>query len=95
MTGFKNTITSIAKQLLGRKKIYWLSFIVGIVSGAAALILKNLIHFIGETLVGHFKETNENYLYLAFPLVGIIITILILKYLIKDEVSHGIAKILY
>ncbi len=95
MSGFNNRITPFAKILIGKKKIYLLSFMVGIVSGAAALVLKNLIHFIGETLVGHFKETDENYLYLAFPLIGIIITILILKYLIKDDVSHGVAKILY
>ncbi len=95
MPDIKQIVMPIAKQLIGKNKVYWLSFIVGIVSGAAALILKNLIHFIGETLVGHFREADENYLFLALPLVGIIITILILKYFIKDDVSHGVAKILY
>lgn len=81
-------------QFSGDKKIYWISFIVGIVSGIAALVLKNLIHFIGDGLVGHFKVTNENYLYLAFPLIGILITVLIVRYLIKDDISHGVSKIL-
>ena len=95
MLNLKEIVIPAVKQLLERKKIYWLSFIVGIVSGAAALVLKNLIHFIGGTLVGHFKEAHENYLFLAFPLIGIIITVLILRYLIKDDISHGVAKILY
>ena len=95
MFSSKNRIESTTKRLLESGKLYWLSLLVGVVSGAAALILKNLIHFIGETLVGHFKETDENYLFLAFPVIGIIITVLILKYLIRDDVGHGVSKILY
>ncbi len=92
---YRNKFVPFTHEFLSSRKIYWLSLLVGIVSGTAALILKNLIHFLGESLVGHFKETSENYLYLAFPLVGIVITVLILMYFIKDDVGHGVAKILY
>ena len=92
---YRNKFVPFTHEFLSSRKIYWLSLLVGIVSGTAALILKNLIHFLGESLVGHFKETSENYLYLAFPLVGIVITVLILRYFIKDDVGHGVAKILY
>lgn len=84
----------LVSQFVGEKKLYWISFIVGIVSGLAALVLKNLIHFIDARLVGHFKVTNENYLYLALPLVGILATVLIIRFFIKDDISHGVSKIL-
>lgn len=79
---------------MGKKKLYWISFFIGILTGLAALILKNLIHFIGERLVGHFVTTRENFLYLAFPLVGILITVLIIRFFIKDDLGHGVSKIL-
>ncbi|WP_159517090.1 chloride channel protein [Sunxiuqinia indica] len=90
----KIDLKSLAKQLMGKKRLYWISFIIGVVSGLAALILKKLIHFIGEQLVGHFVTTDENFLYLAFPLIGIAITVLIIRYFIKDDIGHGVAKIL-
>ncbi|MGQ8335305.1 chloride channel protein [Sunxiuqinia sp. A32] len=95
MSDYSKTIQQFSQHVLGKKKLYWLSFFVGIISGGAALILKNLIHFIGESLVGHYKSSDENFWFLAFPIIGILATILILKYIIKDDVSHGVAKILY
>lgn len=87
-------LSSLAKQLMGKKKLYWISFIIGVVSGIAALILKNLIHFIGERLVGYFVISSGKYWFLAFPLIGILITVLIVRYLVKDDLSHGVSKIL-
>lgn len=90
--GFR--MNSLARMVMGNKKLYWISFAIGVISGLAALILKNLIHFIGEKLVGHFVITSENYWYLAFPLIGILITVLIIRFFIKDDIGHGVAKIL-
>ncbi|TDN95815.1 chloride channel protein [Sunxiuqinia elliptica] len=90
----KLNLSSLAKQLMGKKKLYWISFIIGVVSGIAALILKNLIHFIGERLVGYFVISSGKYWFLAFPLIGILITVLIVRYLVKDDLSHGVSKIL-
>ncbi len=87
-------LSALAKQLMGAKKLYWISFIIGIVSGLAALILKNLIHFIDTKLVGHSVITSENYWYLALPLIGIVITILIIRFFVKDDIGHGVSKIL-
>ena len=90
----KTKFSTLAKMLMGNKKLYWISFIIGIVSGLAALILKKLIHFIGEKLMGHSVITNENFWFLAFPLIGILITVLIIKFFIKDDIGHGVSKIL-
>ena len=87
-------LNPLFKRILGNKKIYWISLMIGLISGTAALILKKLIHFLGETLVGNLKESSENYWFLAFPVIGIIVTVLIVKFLIKDDLGHGVAKVL-
>ena len=89
----KEFIQKLRKQLMD-KKIYWLSLLIGIISGTAALILKNLIHFIGEILVGNLRITSGNFLFFAYPVVGIIITVFITKFLIKANLSHGVTKVL-
>ena len=76
------------------KRIYWLSLVIGIVSGTAALILKNLVHFIGEILVGNLRISSGNFLFFAYPVIGIIITVFITKVLIKANLSHGVTKVL-
>lgn len=94
MSEFKKKLDPLIKRLIIEKKIYWISLLIGQVSGAAALILKKLIHFIGETLVGNLKISSESYLFFAFPVVGIVITVLIVKLIIKDDLGHGVTKVL-
>jgi CIC family chloride channel protein len=81
-------------EISEKNLIYILSFFVGILSGAAAFMLKNFIHFVSHFLTWQFKDSAESYYYLAYPMIGILISLLILKYLIKDDISHGISKIL-
>ncbi len=72
-----------------------LALIVGIICGVAAQLLKFLIHLIGSTLTGGFNAASENWLYLVYPVVGIILTVLFVKYVVKDNISHGVTKVLY
>ena len=74
--------------------IYFLSLIVGLVSGTAAFLLKYFIHYVTHFLTRHFKDSSESYFYLAYPMIGILISVIIVKFLIKDDISHGISKIL-
>jgi chloride channel protein, CIC family len=75
--------------------LYLLSLIVGIFSGLAALVLKHLIHFVAGRLTSWVEVDSITWLYLVYPLVGILLTVLFLKYIIKDDISHGVSKILY
>jgi CIC family chloride channel protein len=75
--------------------IYILSLIVGAVSGLAALALKNLIHFIAGQLTSWFDSDSISYLYLVYPLVGIFFTVLFVRFIVKDNIGHGVSKILY
>ena len=74
--------------------IYILSFLVGILSGTAAFLLKNFIYYVSHFLTSQFKDSAESFYYLAYPMIGILISLLIIRYLVKDDISHGISKIL-
>lgn len=76
------------------KVLLILSFIVGLVSGFAAVLLKNLIHILGSFLTEGFTIHSVNYLYLAYPGVGILITVLYVRFFVKDDIGHGITKVL-
>ena len=64
-----------------------LALIVGIICGVAAQLLKFLIHLIGSSLTAGFNATSENWLYLVYPVVGIILTVLFVIYGVRDRSS--------
>lgn len=77
------------------KFIYVLALVVGVLCGFAALLLKFLIHVISTFLNSHLSETTANYTYLIYPVAGILIVTLFVKYVIKDDISHGVTRVLY
>lgn len=81
-------------EISEKNLIYILSLLVGVLSGTAAFMLKNFIFYVSHFLTRHFKASHESYFYLAYPMIGILISLLIVKYVIKDDISHGISKIL-
>ena len=78
-----------------RNFLYFLSFCVGILTGLAALVLKNLIYIVETLLTHRLFENDIHYFYLAMPMLGIILTILFVKYVVRDDISHGVSKILF
>lgn len=75
--------------------ILMLSLVVGLCTAVAALILKFLIHLIQNFLTDNFDVTGANYLYLVYPVVGIFLAGLFVRNIVKDDISHGVTKILY
>lgn len=72
-----------------------LSFVVGILTSLAALLLKKLIHLVEHVLTSTFSVNEANYLYLVYPAIGIFLTLLYVRYVVKDDIGHGVTKILY
>ncbi|MDL2265765.1 chloride channel protein [Parabacteroides sp. OttesenSCG-928-G07] len=75
--------------------ILFISFLVGLCTAAAAIVLKQSIHFIQQLLTGNFDADSVNFLYLLYPVVGILLAGLFVKYIVRDDISHGVTKILY
>jgi CIC family chloride channel protein len=83
------------KHLTPKQFLLVLSFFVGIGAALAAWLLKWLIHEIEHLLTSHFIATGANWLYLVYPIVGILLTALFIKYIVRDDIGHGVTKILY
>lgn len=71
-----------------------LALFVGIVAGFAALLLKWLIHTISHFVTDHISLSGSNWLFLVCPLVGILITVFYVKYFVRDNISHGVTRVL-
>ena len=72
-----------------------MAFIVGLLSAFAAFILHGIINLIVALLTGRFSSDAANWLYLVYPVVGIYLTSLFVRYIVRDDISHGITRILY
>lgn len=72
-----------------------LAFLIGFFASVAAFILHSIIKEIQWLLTSKFTLESYNWLYLLFPVIGILITMLFVKYVVKDNISHGITRILY
>lgn len=83
------------KYLSERQFIILLSLFVGVASALAGVLMKFLIHQIETLLTNHFDQLGFNWLYLVYPVVGIWLTSLFIRYIVKDDIGHGVTKILY
>ncbi len=84
-----------ATHVSERMFVLVLAFLVGVLSAVAAFVLHWLINQIVALLTGGFDATSFNLLYLVYPVVGILLTMLFVRYIVKDNISHGITRILY
>ena len=83
------------KHLSDRQATIILAFFIGFFASVAAFLLHSLIHEIQQLLTSRFHATTFNWMYLMFPVVGIFLTSLFVRYVVKDNISHGITRILY
>jgi chloride channel protein, CIC family len=78
-----------------RQMVYILSLIIGIISGLAAVLLKNAALFTHELIINRLPENRVSLLYFLTPLLGIGLAAIFVRFIIKDDISHGISKILF
>ncbi|MFH1120845.1 MAG: chloride channel protein [Bacteroidota bacterium] len=83
------------KNMSHHNFILVLSLIIGFISGLSAVVLKNTVYYTHFFLTRGFESDAGNYLYLAYPLLGMALTVLFVRYVVKDNISHGVSKILY
>lgn len=83
------------RHIKERSFIIFLALVVGVICGFAAQLLKFLIHVISQELTSHLSATTANWLYLVYPVIGIFLVTLFLNFVVKDNISHGVTKVLY
>ncbi len=83
------------KYIPDKQFVYILSAIVGLLAGLGAVVLKNLTHLIQHLLEGEFIKDIHKVFYFIFPLLGLFIVLLVIKYVVKKKVGHGIPSTLF
>lgn len=78
-----------------RQQSVFLALLVGLFTALAAHLLKWLVEEIKFILTNSFDVSGFNGLYLLYPVIGIFITALIIKYIVRDDIGHGVTKILF
>jgi len=85
----------INKHLSRQRFLYLLAAFVGLGVGLAAVIIKNLVHFIREALENGFHGDYSRYCIFILPVVGIALAVVYIKYINKHHVGHGIPGVLF
>ena len=75
--------------------IVMLSILVGIVTGLAGVVLKNMVHFTHMFFTERMQVDSGNLLFFIYPFSGILLTTLFVKFFVKEGISHGVTKVLY
>ncbi len=83
------------KHISDQQFMLILSVVIGLSVGLAAVVIKNSVHFISRLLTSGFAIQYQNYLYFIYPAVGILAAVLIIKFVIKQHVGHGIPSVLH
>lgn len=83
------------RHLSDRNFVLFISLLVGIFTALAGLLLKWLIEQIEVLLTHEFAATSSNLLYLVYPVVGVWLTMLFIRYIVRDDIGHGVTKILF
>ncbi len=91
---FFNRFNLILERIPENRMLFILSIIVGAGSGIAAVILKQTVHFTVSLVRKLVDNADYHYLYILLPGVGIFISFLLIKYIVRDNISHGVTKVL-
>lgn len=83
------------EKISDRQFILLLAFVVGFLASVAAFVLHLIIKEIESLVTSGFHVMTFNWLYLLYPVIGIWLTSLFVKYVVRDHISHGITRVLY
>lgn len=83
------------EHISDRQMTLILAFVIGLLASVAGFFLHSIVHEIQILLTSGFEKSTYNLLFLLFPIVGIYLTSLFIKYVVRDNISHGITRVLY
>ena len=82
------------RTLSEKTKLLLLAVLVGLLCGCAAILLKSLIHWIQQLLTANIDTPADSLWMLLYPGIGMLLSLLFVRYLLKDDISHGVTKVL-
>lgn len=82
------------KHIKEKSFVIILSVIVGAIGGCAAVLLKWLIEVISSLLKSGISISHGNYIYVLLPAVGVLLVLLYVRYVVRDNISHGVTRVL-
>lgn len=85
----------VTKRMSDRQMMILLAAIVGLCAGIGTYLFELLLYWIRAGLVNWFPVERAHFLYLIYPAIGIIIATLFVKYIVKDNISEGVTRVLY
>ena len=88
-------LSSIKNRLAGKQLLMALSLFVGFFAAVAGFVLHWIIHRVQLLLTQNFDPGTFNWLYMLYPAIGIFVTAVFVRYVVRDNISHGITRILY
>lgn len=91
----KRFLTWRLRHIKDKQFILLVSAFVGFLASIAVVIIKNSASYISSFLTSNFANEYENYGYLAFPMIGILIVVLFVRHFIRQDIGHGVASVLY
>ena len=87
-------IKNALKHMSERNLLCLLAIVVGVLSGFAAVLLKQFIHFLGHLLSDVAATGHYHWLYLVTPGVGMLLSLLFVKFIVRDDIGHGVTRVL-
>ena len=83
------------KRLTNAQLMGVLAVGVGVCAGVGTCLFEMLLYGVRSALVTWFPADRAQFLYLIYPAIGIILATLFVKYIVKDEISEGVTRVLY
>ncbi len=85
----------LTRRLSTRQMLMVLAVIVGLLAGLGTFLFEVLLHGIGQGLTRWFSVEKAQFLYLIYPVIGIILATLFVRHIVRDNISEGVTRVLY
>jgi len=85
----------LSKRLPDKQLMIIVAIVVGLLAGLAVYLFQLALHWIKHGLVSWLPIDSAGYMFLVYPAVGIILASLFVKYLVRDNISEGVTRVLY
>lgn len=93
--GYARFLSWRVRHIKERTFIVFLSLLVGIVTGLAGVFLKNSVHYTHQFFTERLQVDSGSLLFFVYPFIGICLSSLFVRFFVREDISHGVTKVLY